>query len=280
MLDFLAAVWGDYTGYGEIRCLKDGKVAQSWLAKPDLLPAANLLAMDDLGWDIYYGVLPRLKPDGTAASCPIETSVLWADVDAKSHPSKMAALYALNSFPVSPSTIIDSGGGYHGYWYLDQPLDLPTAQRIMRRIADLVKGDHVHDAPRILRLPGTHNHKYPPALPVRVLRFDGTYRHHGSDFAAWASVPERRDAPSSVPTEPLPVPVWLRELVESGVPKGSRSEQAFKVAIWMTRYGYDREDIRRVFSEHPFGIGEKYVELGVRGDRWLDRTIDAACEAA
>lgn len=284
MRDFLNAIWGPYDGWGEIRCLKGKEVKQAFLRTVEHLPGSELLMCDETGWDVYYGVLPRIHPSGTAANCPSETTVLWADVDAKSHPSKAHALYTVNQFPVSPSAIVDSGGGYHVYWLLRQPLDLPTAQRIMKRVAGVIHGDHVQDAPRILRLPGTHNHKYATPAPVRLLRLDSTYRHDPTDFAAWGGEDRPARAFAATGQSKGDLPQSLVAAIEQQVQKGAQSERDFGVACGLVREGYGFDDIWRVFVDHPEGCGSKLYELGGPSHRaaehYLTHTILRAEEQA
>ena len=44
----------------------------------------------------------------------------------------------------------------------------------------------------------------------------------------------------------------------------------------MMRFGMTEPDIRAAIFSHPNGIGEKYYDMGADGDRWLNRTIEAA----
>ena len=277
MRDFLESVWGPLTGlYGELRFIKDKEVEQYWFRSLDDIPH---FGVDDSGWDWYFGVLPRRRQEGTADACIDTTRVLWADVDAKSHPSKTAALYSITEFSIPASAIVDSGGGYHAYWFLRDVVPFTQAQAAMRYIAAQIGGDAVCDAPRILRIPGTHNHKYTPPRPVRLLRLDTTYRHDIGSFLYLVDEPRRR-VRAAVVRERLPnLPAWLTDLIEQGAPNGSRSEQCFKVAVWMLRYGYTHDEIRAAFRDHPGGIGAKYTEKGRDGERWLSLTIAAAEDA-
>jgi hypothetical protein len=77
------------------------------------------------------------------------------------------ALRLLREYRPAPTVIIDSGGGYQGFWLLDQPVDLtgdradearhqPVEDR-NRKIETDLQADACHNIDRIMRLPGTIN---------------------------------------------------------------------------------------------------------------------------
>lgn len=133
-------------------------------ARPDWATAGGI--------DLYFGVCPGdgSRRDGsernTAASVAAVNAV-WCDVDAKDHGGDMAAALAVvQRAPLPPSAVVNSGGGYHGYWLLAEPFQIAgdAARRaqiagLLRRWVAAVGGDPVGDLPRILRLPGTFNGK-------------------------------------------------------------------------------------------------------------------------
>lgn len=283
-MDFLRAIWGDDRPhlFGELRFIREGKVYQDWhpLTDQGLMEAeASAWDLNQAGWDSYYGVLPRIREGGKAEDVYQATTILWSDIDSKkygedgSQVAKEAALAALRRPALSPQIIVDSGGGYHAYWVLDREVGLEWASIIMKGIAKEVDGDHVQDAPRVLRVPGTFNWKRIPARPARILRFDLTHRYRPSDFNDYVPTPQAPRQHTARTHEGELVPEWMADLIVNGAPKGERSEAAFKVCIWLLRYGWQPDEIRQIFVSHPDGIGAKYVE---RGDRWLDYTITAA----
>lgn len=90
------------------------------------------------------------------------------------NPSYEQAYNFLNNLKHKPTFIIDSGGGYHAYWVLDKPLkvnitkenkDSVITKRFNNVFSKYFKNnrelnlDNVGDASRILRLPGSFNHK-------------------------------------------------------------------------------------------------------------------------
>lgn len=281
--DFLEALWGPLPDlFGEVRLIGGSRVMQSYHASGADAMAYALSQNRFHGIDAYFGVLPRTRREGTADACVTETSVLWADVDAKKASAdlpigKAIALATINAFPVPPSFLVDSGGGYHAYWRLDRPVPHAVAKPIMAWIADALKGDRVQDAPRVLRIPGTYNWKRGEPVACRLLRFDLTRAYRFVDFEGLMPIPRetRRLTGARVRLENLPE--WLTELITEGAPAGQRSETCFRAMIWLLRYGRDREEIRDIFRGNPLGIGEKYDEKPMWDkDRWFETTIAAA----
>jgi hypothetical protein len=196
MTDFLGTLWSRNPSqlplYGELRLIRNGVVRQKWqtLVHGDDYSFLDF-PEDSAGWDVFFGVLPRHQDDGSAASCVKETYVLWADVDAKAHGGeKLAAFLALGQARLAPSILVDSGNGLHCYWLLGDPVPFQQAQAAMKGLAKAIGGDHVYDAARILRLPGTHNHKSDPPKPVRLLVFKPAQTYRFSDFSDYIEVEE------------------------------------------------------------------------------------------
>lgn len=116
---------------------------------------------------------------------------LFAEFDAKDarYGSKEAIATHLETLEPTPSVIIDSGGGYHTYWFLSEPWHLVTpedrkaAQDTQRAWVLLVGGDDVKDLARVLRVPGTFNHKYDPPRPVQFVSCDLARRYERAELA-------------------------------------------------------------------------------------------------
>ena len=94
---------------------------------------------------------------------------MWAECDG------IEAARAARAYEPTPAIVVASGSGsnVHAYWPLKQPLSPPDAEVVNLRLAYAIGADRVcFDAARILRPPGTWNHKHSPPTPVRALRLE------------------------------------------------------------------------------------------------------------
>lgn len=99
---------------------------------------------------------------------------------------KERALHKINELYYPPSVIIDSGGGYHCYWLLRQPVpvdecNLSDLQVLQHSWVRMVAADSgASDLRRVLRLPGTLNMKagfgkHPPKVHFVRADFERLY---------------------------------------------------------------------------------------------------------
>ena len=103
----------------------------------------------------------------------------------------LAFLYAL---PAKPSLIVHTGGGLHAYWLFEQPVwlrteaDRTTVTHLLQQFAYTLSQagkahgwtlDALRDLARVLRPPGTINHKY--GTPVEVIA-ERAVRYTLADF--------------------------------------------------------------------------------------------------
>ncbi len=125
--------------------------------------------------DMYVGVAPRQGNVGTKDGVK-RLFGIWGDLDAKGEHTSETRLEQLRGLTCPPSMLVWSGGGYHPYWMLMEPARGPKmlarAEKIMERIAAGLDGDAVYDRSRILRVPGTLNHKQDEPRPVRLVHHD------------------------------------------------------------------------------------------------------------
>src|SRR5690606_15613815 len=89
---------------------------------------------------------------------------LWIDVDST---QRAKDLERLKSFDLAPSYIINSGGGWHGYWLLNEAFELKDEDdrkkitAILRGLFSALGGDpeYVKTVAGIMRLPESINTK-------------------------------------------------------------------------------------------------------------------------
>jgi hypothetical protein len=124
------------------------------------------------GYDVYFGVCSRRSENsGTADNC-IHAWTVWADIDFKND-GEANSRARLDQYKFRPSIIVNSGGGIHGYWLLNEPISVQKHrarfEAALKNIAaDLNADPAVCDIAHILRVPGTLNHKYNPPRPVFI----------------------------------------------------------------------------------------------------------------
>ncbi len=141
----------------------------------DLEEAINRAIRLANSYDMYVGVAPRLGNVGTKDGVK-RLFAVWGDLDVKGEHTKESRLEQLKNLSCPTSMLVWSGGGYHPYWMLREPVQGPEelirAEKIMERIAEDLHGDAVYDRSRILRIPGTLNHKLEDPRPVRLVGHD------------------------------------------------------------------------------------------------------------
>lgn len=120
--------------------------------------------------DCYFGACPRIRPRGDKASVT-HAPGLWADLDFKRFADGEAgALRKLAGFPLPPTWLVGTGGGFHAYWQLGQAVcaDGAFEGRLKGIVKALDADPAATDRCRVLRIPGTFNHKYPNCM-VEIL---------------------------------------------------------------------------------------------------------------
>jgi hypothetical protein len=118
---------------------------------------------------VYFGVHPTISYGQHWHRARIDTvasvNSVFAEFDVEDYGSKFAIWNHLETLPVFPTCIIDSGGGLHAYWWLEHPVAITNENRAyMKRCqaawVDLTGGDDgAKDLARVLRLPGWQNRK-------------------------------------------------------------------------------------------------------------------------
>ncbi|MCK1711403.1 MULTISPECIES: hypothetical protein [unclassified Bradyrhizobium] len=125
----------------------------------------------------------------------IDCDVKPDDTTGKHYTSNKEAWAALSAFSVKvglppPSAVVHSGGGFHTYWISDEPLSPQDWRGYAEGLKALLIQEGVKcdtglttDSARLLRVPGTLNHKYSPPRTVEILHLRQMY-----DFATHLSV--------------------------------------------------------------------------------------------
>ena len=193
-------------------------------------PAALCDALTDLdranalGWGAYFAVglrrhgLTRWQRGGAADV--VVLPALFVDVDDPS----LEALARLQHTQPSPSCIVSSGGGYHVYWWLNEPTtDLNTARLLLRGLAEALGGDSLSVA-QSLRVVGSVNTKPSRGNVMCSLLQLHERRYALDDFAAYLPRPSPRPTlqRSQITTSYVPSADLLTLVVSALMQRGGR----------------------------------------------------------
>lgn len=303
----LVAIRTDQPGT-EARTLRGAEEAEAWIAERS---AANL----------YYHVNPlRREIHKKAERADVAAlEYLHVDVDpAKGKEGELDAekariLALIRAYPVRPTFVIDSGGGYQALWKLEKavPLDgsLEAAEEAALRNLKIERdlgGDKCHNVDRILRLPGTTN--WPterklkrgrvvaptrvewahPELVYPVDKFARAVVAQTADFVEPSAAPgniRRLNGPDDLGSS---VPDWCKLLVATGKDPydpykyPSRSEALFACVCELVRRNVDDDVIYSVITDPSFAISESVLDKGSAKavERYAMKQIKDAKEVA
>lgn len=192
---------------------------------------------------------------------------LWIDVD---EPGESGYRRCIGSLPVQPSIVVSSGGGWHGYWLLTEPVLLDEHHRDMAKLT--LKGmamtagsdTAVADLARIMRLPGTVNTK--PGRDARrcevvdCLPAYYDYQQFEDAFAPLAA--PKRQITRHIPQEASAgLPKWCADYLTNGARAGERNNTAYAAARCMLDNGYSTTDMERAITARASADGLDMSEI-------------------
>ena len=139
--------------------------------------------LDSEGYDAYFALATFEEQNSRKVSNVKQLNTFFLDLDcgpSKDYPDQNEAIDALRKFCLATKLpkplMVNSGRGVHAYWFLDEPVSyddwLPVAEKLKALCAEhnlFADPAVTSDAARVLRVPGTHNHKGDPPLPVSCL---------------------------------------------------------------------------------------------------------------
>jgi hypothetical protein len=185
----------DFFGSLYARCSPDSFIEFRPISENGIPMQREYLRIDDylrviyhcrfnMYFNCFFGIATRDGKGGTKDNI-IHIPALWCDVDFRYNDRKNFRK-KLKEFQFPPSIKVFSGGGYHLYWILREPLEkthIFELEDINRRIATALDGDqNACDAARILRVPWTLNYKYDPPKMVKVRKIE-SIEYEFKDFA-------------------------------------------------------------------------------------------------
>ena len=190
-------------------------------------------------------LLPGFLPSGlTSTDQPINASVTWS---------------GCRGFDPAPSfVIVASGGGWHGYWMLDEPIllkdeaDREKIAALLRGLFSALGGDpgYVKTVAGIMRLPGSTNTKSERNnAPVEIIECHPNRRYPLSDFG-WleTQATDERIGNKRVVTlnnGHYPLPPRTEQYLASGANNGNRNQELFAAACQLRDAGHSLTDAER-----------------------------------
>ena len=147
------------------------QIEKFWTPAKDLPTVEkDLYERNQQGFNIYYGPNPRKEFGKSGDSNVLLARCLFCDFDTLEDEAIAAIDKNLSHFP-EPSLLVHSGGGFHCYWRLTEPiLDMNSWKAIQVKLNACLGADPVIKNPeRIMRLPGFLNTKREPFVPCRIL---------------------------------------------------------------------------------------------------------------
>ncbi len=278
--EFLNAL---YTGspdnlYLELRCIHPttGEARSLWGRmgnKTEL--AATFKQAETLnreGFGVYFAPCLRKGKQGKAEAAAL-VPALWVDIDCDDIHQRDQNLTRLSDFDPAPSFILDSGGGWHGYWLLDEPFYLQSdADR--QKIAGILRGlfaaldgdpEYVKTVAGIMRLPDSVNTK--PERGGVVVSVVESYaeRRYALETFAWLENQPQQSNYDGLKVVTLngnghyPLPPRTESYLASGAANGSRNTELFAAACQLRDAGYSQSDAEReLIPRHvASGSGER-----------------------
>jgi len=244
-LDFLTAVLPS-TGYYCV-CELTTRAKQHYFV--ETLDEVHNVALlhDQAEHNTYFALASFETPGKREATNARYMRALFIDVDCgagKAYPDKRAGVEALSAFleasdllALGKPWIVDSGGGIHAYWPLNEDVAVSDWKPVAEGFKRMCARHHFHidmtvtaDAARVLRMPGTHNWKYP--RPVNL-------RFRGDTFALADLAARVAEYTSVAPVSALGIPgtPLKRSPTEAGVKLLANQTVSFKDILQRTVNG-------------------------------------------
>lgn len=163
----------------------------------NLARAAEYIAARAKIFDVYLGLGLRREPlppnrrggkESISAICAFGIDIdVAGDAHTDEHrPTRSIAIERIEQLDPKPTLVIDSGHGYHCWYVFKKPLlltndtDRNNAEQAARELTARIRAhvapysiDSTWDLARVLRAPGTYNHKLSERKPVFIISADG-----------------------------------------------------------------------------------------------------------
>lgn len=189
-VEFLTTVWGTKMPadlYAQLWAKKGAKTRSTYLQH---WAAVEAVVNTHAAGDLYVGVAAIAKKLAATVRGKAKDAAaiagFWLDLDVGAgHAADLDDAVAAAGLIEKPSLLVNSGGGVHAWWLFDEPwifADEEERNEAGRCAAGWVEAhrkvvgfklDSVGELARVLRLPGTTNHKGGVERPVMILDRSG-----------------------------------------------------------------------------------------------------------
>lgn len=275
-----------------------------WFRANDIERAAHVACNLAQLHNVYFGVVLQPESLGTKRRGSTDTTSaipgVWMEIDVKSDgahsqdalpASKREAGAFLLDLPLTPTIIVDSGHGLHGYWLFHElwifsdDAERNQAQSLLRRWQRMIRErgrrhgwhfDNVSDLARVLRPVGTMNRKLDPR-EVKAVYVDKSARYGIDDFDRYLptedETPPRRSTKEAGDYDPVPIwPImagcaWLRHCYHDAA---RLSEPEWYAALSIVGRCVDGERLAHDFSRPHHGYSHEETS------RKLEQSVTAA----
>jgi len=180
--EFLQAVTAE-GGYYAIVGMTKGKLREQIFVETLDEVESTVAGLASNNRDIFFGLAKFATPKERTRANATQVKALWLDLDCgegKPYETREDAIADLGRFcqevKMPKPTIVNSGGGVHVYWPLEEAVPIDKWSRVAESLkAKCVQHDLkadpavTADAARILRIPGTFNHKTDDPRPVEII---------------------------------------------------------------------------------------------------------------
>lgn len=299
--EWLERLYGQSPGYFAITAFAGGRPRRTgWYSTSELDAAVKTIQKTAPKGDLYLSVGTHDAPQQTRGgeSTLISIPGFWADLDigefghkpaASGFPNPLdeeAALSIVDALP-EPSMLMHSGGGLQAFWLFDQPWvfenteDKARAKQKVREWANLLvqKGhehgfhvDRVDDLARILRVPGSINHKGGTTRPVQIRWCEKPAHARDQLVSLGVKDPDEGSERSEDPTVDNEFPMsWDEILLPHGYKKcgdrgwvrpGKKCSEGISLSVW-EKSPYVVTNFSESDDRLPVGKGTKLTKFKV-----------------
>lgn len=225
-----------------------GAGGSQWVTLKDIAEALEKLApvLNDEArkTHAYFGANPRNAVGGSTLDGVLFARCLFADFDGGTSVEQARIRITDANLP-APTAIVETGGGCHSWWRLSEPItDAKTFTLLQKSLAARLGSDKaVVDFPRIMRLPGFINWKYPTQPRAKLIEVDPQRVYELLEFQETAPAAQSMSALS-------------RRFLETGycLPAGRR-QTVFTVACDLHARGWNYETAARQLMVQAAALG-------------------------